>query len=75
VNKDTLWKTLTEKNPKLLGEITLTAKGVYQFYERIWDFGFQEGLKNGKVLGREESEKKNQSTSGAFDAFKNMWSK
>lgn len=59
MQKEDLWKILTDKNPVLLtGPITFTAKGIRKFFETVWDQGHKQGVKNGRVLGA-EAERKN----------------
>ena len=51
--KDRLWSELTRKNPRLLDDPHFTPSGLRKFFERIYDAGFDAGLRAAKEMPKE----------------------
>ena len=60
MQKDELWKYLTDRNPRFLtGPSTLTPKGLRHLFDVAYDKGHEQGVANGRVLGERDAAKNN----------------
>jgi len=56
MQKETLWKIYTDKNPEFLTDnTTLTEKGLKKFFDQTWESAHKQGLANGKALAKKDS--------------------
>jgi len=57
MKKEQLWAAYVAKNPQFKGtqRFSMTPQGLRKLFEQTWDRGYEEGIENGKAIGRAQA--------------------
>ena len=73
MNRETLWKLYCERNPKFAKEgANFTAKGLRDFFERVYAMGYQEGREVTARFHMDESKRHHKMVIGHFHSALNQ---